>query len=54
MYWHQPYLFNPDNFAGNRQDVFPNVASLNMLCTPPGMELSGLRAVDLAAPEPPA
>ena len=32
--WHTPPLFNPDNFCGNKEDVFENVASLNMVCIP--------------------
>ena len=32
LYWHVPALFNPHNFAGNRENVFGNVASFNMLC----------------------
>jgi hypothetical protein len=32
MYWHTPPLFNPHNYAGNPQNVFANIVSLNMLC----------------------
>lgn len=32
LYWHSPPLFNPDNFFGNSQDLFPAVVSANMLC----------------------
>jgi hypothetical protein len=32
MYWHAPPLFNPQNFAGNPENVFGNTISLNMLC----------------------
>lgn len=32
MYWHTPPLFNPNNFFNNRQNVFPNIVSRNMLC----------------------
>jgi FkbM family methyltransferase len=34
MYWHRPYLFSAANFAGNPDNVFGNIASLNMLCLP--------------------
>ena len=34
MYWHTPPLFNPQNFAGNAQNLFGNVVSVNMLCCP--------------------
>jgi len=32
MYWHRPFYFNPQNFFGNPNDVYPTVASLNMVC----------------------
>ena len=33
-YWHLPLMFNPDNFDGNREDIFPAVVSVNVLCIP--------------------
>ena len=36
MYWHRPYLFQPNNFAGNNENVFGNIVSFNMLCVPKG------------------
>jgi hypothetical protein len=33
-YWHSPRLFNAQNFFGHAENVFSNVASLNMLCLP--------------------
>ncbi len=32
LWWHLPPLFNPNNFFGETENIFPNVASLNMLC----------------------
>jgi hypothetical protein len=32
MYWHQPELFNADNFAGNDLNVFGRITSRNLLC----------------------
>lgn len=32
MYWHTPPLFNPDNFYGDPEDIFPGILSMNMLC----------------------
>jgi FkbM family methyltransferase len=32
MYWHRPYYYNPNNFLGNAENVFPNIVSLNMIC----------------------
>jgi FkbM family methyltransferase len=34
LWWHRPYLFNPDNFDGKKENVFDNIASHNMLCVP--------------------
>lgn len=32
LWWHTPPLFNPQNYFGDDENVFPNLASLNMLC----------------------
>lgn len=32
MYWHMPPLFNPDNFAGESENLYPGIVSFNMLC----------------------
>jgi FkbM family methyltransferase len=34
IYWHLPILFNPNNFAGEAEDIFPNIVSVNILCVP--------------------
>jgi FkbM family methyltransferase len=34
LYWHLPRMFNPNNFFGEKQNVFGNIASINMLCAP--------------------
>jgi FkbM family methyltransferase len=34
LFWHRTPLFNPTNFFGNPDNVFPGVGSLNMLCVP--------------------
>ena len=33
-YWHLAVLFNPDNFAGQSENIFPNLVSVNVLCIP--------------------
>jgi len=40
MWWHVPPLFNPENFAGNRENVFLNIVSANMLCFPEETEIT--------------
>lgn len=32
LYWHIPPLFNPDNFYGEQENIYPNLVSFNMLC----------------------
>ena len=34
LYWHVPYLYSADNFRGETENIFPGIASLNMLCLP--------------------
>jgi len=32
LYWHKPPLFNPNNLAGDEENIYPNIVSVNMLC----------------------
>lgn len=32
LYWHLPPLYNPNNFASDPENLYPNIASFNMLC----------------------
>lgn len=34
LYWHLPPLYNPHNFRGESENIFPNVVACNMLCIP--------------------
>lgn len=34
LYWHTPLLYNPHNFNKNKDNVFGNIASFNMVCFP--------------------
>lgn len=47
LWWHVPPLFNADNFFGEAVDLYPRVASINMLCLPRELEfpVSGLEEV---------
>jgi FkbM family methyltransferase len=36
MYWHAPYLYNPKNFNGIGENIFPGTVTINMLCVPKG------------------
>lgn len=31
MYWHRPWLYNPDNYRGSKMNIFENIASWNVL-----------------------
>lgn len=52
MYWHRPFLFNPNNFFGNPNNVFGDIASHNMLCVSKeiGHEIQGFEKVKVPAP----
>ncbi len=34
LYWHYPPLYNPQNFQGNPENVFPGILSINVLGVP--------------------
>ncbi len=46
-YWHFAQLFNPENFAGDTENVFASIHSINVLCVPKEtkIEVAGLRPV---------
>ena len=51
LYWHIPPLFNPDNFAGDAEDIFPEIVSVNMVCFPAeaAANASGMRRIESAS-----
>ena len=51
MFWHKPLLFNPDNYWRNPENVFANVASINMLCVPKSVptDFKGAEPVEVPA-----
>lgn len=50
LYWHCPPLFDPNNFKGEQENVFPGIVSLNMLCIPSERNtvVKGLSEIDPA------
>ena len=40
-YWHLPFLFNPGNFAGDPENIFPGIISVNVLCVPQASKFEG-------------
>ena len=45
-FWHTPALFNPNNYFKNKNDVFGDIGSINMLCVPQGIKIQGLEEAD--------
>ena len=47
LFWHLPFLFNPNNFFGHAENVFGGVASINMLCVPAEIaaKITGFRPI---------
>jgi FkbM family methyltransferase len=39
LYWDLPTLFNPNNFAGRSENVFPGTISINLLCIPEELKI---------------
>jgi hypothetical protein len=52
LFWHRPPLFNPHNFAGNPDNVFGRIVSVNMLGCPKkgSYRMQGFEPVVLPAP----
>ena len=57
LYWHTPRLYNPDNYSGNRENVFGGTLSINLFAIPsegtPEDRHRDLATVRLAVQEPP-
>jgi len=34
IWWHIPFLFNPDDFNGVTENIFPRMISANMIAIP--------------------
>ena len=47
-YWHLPFLYNPDNWFGASENLYPGTVSVNMLCLPAEMHsnINGLARAD--------
>jgi FkbM family methyltransferase len=40
IYWHLPALFNADNFAKHKENLFGNIVSVNMLAIPKELKIN--------------
>lgn len=47
LFWHTPPMFSATNFAGDAENIFPHIVSVNMIGIPPGtaMEMDGFEPV---------
>lgn len=54
LFWHLPPLYNPDNFAGQTENIFPNIVSANMFCVPQGASqgITGLTKIESSSEHP--
>lgn len=51
LYWHLPPLYNPKNFAGDRENIYPGIVSINMLCFPDSANVQVQGLVEVKGPE---
>lgn len=47
IYWHLPFLFNPENYFGNPNNIFSSIRSINIIGVPEiyTMEMPGLKEI---------
>ncbi|MEM7704776.1 MAG: FkbM family methyltransferase [Pseudomonadota bacterium] len=54
LYWHRVMLFNPNNFAGNSENLFPGVVSTNMVAAHESDHLTGPELIPVHPDEHPS
>jgi len=54
IYWHLPPLYNPRNFYQNPQNLYPGIASFNLLCVSRdlGITITGFQKTSSKEPHP--
>jgi FkbM family methyltransferase len=47
IFWHCPFFFNDQNYAGDSENIYPNMVSLNMFCISKSreIEITGLEEI---------
>lgn len=47
LFWHIPYMYNPNNYRQDSENIFGNIVSINMLCLPKeaDIEIDGLEEI---------
>ena len=51
LYWHCPPLFNPNNFAGDAENLYPHTVSINMICVPRSNAISMMGFQEVMRPD---
>lgn len=51
LYWHLPPLYNPNNFFANKENVFGNTGSLNMVGLPKSFDAPVSGLTEITSPE---
>ena len=50
LYWHLPPLFKPNNFFSNEENIFGGIMSINMLCSPSRLRVTGMDGFKVDGP----
>jgi FkbM family methyltransferase len=51
LYWHLPALYNPHNYAGDAENIYPSVVSVNMLCVPTSVTMNVTGFAEVTGPD---
>ena len=49
LYWHTPFLYRPDNFFGDQENIFPGIVSDNVLALPREGQLSIVDLIEITS-----
>jgi FkbM family methyltransferase len=50
LWWHLPMLYNPNNYLGVQEDLYPGIGSFNMLCVPKARSIKVEGLVEIVDP----
>lgn len=51
LYWHLPPMYNTNNFAGDAENIYPGVISINMLCIHRSVEMNVTGFTEVTDPD---
>jgi FkbM family methyltransferase len=49
LYWHTPFLYRPDNFFGDEENIFPGIVSDNVIALPREGQLSIVDLIEITS-----